>query len=432
MAFKRMGDKLIGLTVLATVVLFLLSKQSVSQITLQFSQDPLLFLSQLFSLIGAILFSFAFIISARLRITEYLFNGFGDAYQSHHWIGTLGFALLLNHPFFLIIRAFLNQISTLLYIIPTGISSYTYGILAFYALFVLIIVTLYLDFPYNVWKFTHSFMGAVLLLALLHTLTIPSDISRYLPLGLWIKGFLITASLSFIYKELFYRKFSGTYIYKIVKVDTVKTVHSITASPTGKPIPFLPGQYAFIKFLNNKKVSREEHPYSIVEKTANSEVIFSVKESGDYTNKLGDLNPGDLVQITGPFGVVHKNFKKSRDFVFIAGGIGITPFISSIEAVLKTGCNAYMFYSVKNQAEALYDNEIKVLPERYNNMHYQLWVSEIQGWLGVPQIEPIVGSLTDKFYFICGPKAMMDSLSKQLKDKGVKDKNIYMEDFTLR
>ena len=118
--------------------------------------------------------------------------------------------------------------------------------------------------------------------------------------------------------------------------------------------------------------------------------------------------------------------------VFVAGGIGITPFVATVEEALASGKNVYLYYSVREPAEALYDERFKELAEKFSNFKYKLWISNTRGKIGAQNIQQDINDLSKKFFFVCGPKPMMDSLKKQLREKGVKSDDIYMEDFTLR
>ncbi|MFA6981494.1 MAG: ferric reductase-like transmembrane domain-containing protein [Patescibacteria group bacterium] len=428
MGTKHLGDRLIILIALLTVLIFLGAKQDISH----GPTNPLLFFSQLFAVLGAVLFSLSFVISSRARFIERLLDGLSDAYKTHHFIGALGFTLLINHPVLLILKAFFNESSTKLYFLPVGPVSYSYGIIALYSLIALIVVTLFINLPYNTWKFTHTFMGLSLIFALAHVFNIQSDVSRNLALEIWVKAFLLLGCLAYLYKILLYRKLSGSYLYKLVGLDTTGKVLNLFAFPKGKPITFSAGQYAFIRVLDNKGISREEHPFSIVEQMTDGKVTFSIKKSGDYTNRLDDLKVGNSLQIIGPFGLIHKKINTKQDCVFIAGGIGITPFVGAVKVALDLGRKAYLFYSIREQSENLYDDRFRDLSGKSDKLHYELWMSNVQGRLSISSIQDKVGALDNKLFLICGPKAMMYDLSKQLKEKGVKSENIYMEDFALR
>ncbi|HAI62906.1 MAG: Ferric reductase domain protein transmembrane component domain-containing protein [candidate division WWE3 bacterium GW2011_GWF2_41_45] len=428
MNLKHKGNILIILILLITVALFMLAKEPGDLIT----TNPLLLFSQFLAIIGTALFSMSFVLSSRARSVEHLFDGLGNAYKVHHFIGTTGFLFLINHPALLVLKAFFNDSSTTLYLIPGDLRSYNYGIFAIYLLILLIVLTLFIKLPYNIWKFTHTFMGAVLLFALLHVLNIESDVSGNTLLGLWMKFLLIAGGAAFIYKQFLYKKVSGKYIYRVSGLSTEGEVVNLSLSPEEKSVNIRPGQYAFIKVLDNKNVTKEEHPFSIVEVNDAGEVIFSIKKLGDYTRTLGNLNKGDTVEIVGPFGAVYKKLNTDSDLVFIAGGIGVTPFVEAVERALEAGKNVSLYYSVHEQPEALYNDRFKKLSEKHSAFNYKVWLSNTRGKISVATIESDLKSLSHKFFLICGPKPMMDGLKSQLKSKGVKPGSIYTEDFDLR
>ncbi len=425
---RHSGTLLIILIVFITTLLLLSAKSDGSL----GSTNILLLGAQFLGIIGAVLFSLSFVLSSRARFVEYLFDGLGDAYKVHHITGAIGFIFLINHPFLLVLKAFINGSSTAMYLIPVGPVSYSYGIYAIYFLLTLIVLTLFIKLPYNIWKVTHTFMGASLFFALLHVLNIESDVSRNMVLGLWVEFFLLAGGVAFIYRLFLYKKVTGTYLYKVGHFSAVGEVFNLTLFPEGESIKSSVGQYAFLKVLNNKQVSKEEHPFSIVEINEMGGIVFSVKKIGDYTRTLGNLKSGDKVEIVGPFGIIHKKLDAHPEPVFVAGGIGITPFVATVEEALTSGKKVYLYYSVREPAEALYDERFKELAEKFSNFKYKLWISNTRGKIGAQNIQQDINDLSKKFFFVCGPKPMMDSLKKQLREKGVKSDDIYMEDFTLR
>src|SRR5450830_439806 len=115
---------------LITFVLFLLSKtDSVSLFT-----NPLLSLSQIASLIGAVLLSFTFLLSSRFNFLEKFFGSLDKVYKQHHLYGAVAFLLLISHPLLLALRAFQNSISANIYLFPSTNLIYSAGVLALYSL----------------------------------------------------------------------------------------------------------------------------------------------------------------------------------------------------------------------------------------------------------------------------------------------------------
>ena len=91
-----------------------------------------------------------------------------------------------------------------------------------------------------------------------------------------------------------------------------------------------PGQFAFFRF-KSKAVGFEEHPFTISSETQTIFMSITVKKSGDYTAQLSNIIVGDSLYFDGPYGVFSP-IDNGSNYVFIAGGIGITPFISILKS----------------------------------------------------------------------------------------------------
>jgi predicted ferric reductase len=123
-----------------------------------------------------------------------------------------------------------------------------------------------------------------------------------------------------------------------------------------------------------------------------------------------------------------------KEIVLLAGGIGITPFLSMVENEdFRAGKynKAHLFYSVQVPEEAYYHDEITELGVKEEYLHYIPHSSDSEGYLTPEVIADRVGDLKAKVYLICGPKVMMDSLREQLMEAGVPFEQIFTEDFSI-
>ena len=130
---------------LITAFFWLLSKQSLIAIT----SNYLLSLSQIASLIGAVLLSFTFILSSRFSFLEKYFGSLDKVYKQHHLYGAIAFLLLISHPLLLALQAFLNSLSATIYFFPSSNLIYTAGVLALYSLIIFLTFTLLIKLPYH-------------------------------------------------------------------------------------------------------------------------------------------------------------------------------------------------------------------------------------------------------------------------------------------
>ncbi len=395
-------------------------------------ETPLLSISQLFSLVGTTLLSVNFILAIRSRLVENAFDGLDKVYKVHHITGALAYVFLLSHPVLLIINAIFQQAPTAIYIFPGSDLSYNFGIGALFFLTLMLILTLFIKLPYNLWKITHKFMGFVLILAIFHIVNIKSDVARYAPLRYWILFLLISGLISYLYKLIFYRFLGPKFRYKVVKITKAFNIIELILKPTNKVLSYQPGQFVFIKTVNSK-ISQEEHPFSISSPNNETNIRLSVKKLGDFTSQLENIKTGDLLDLYGPYGKLYERFYSGKDIICVAGGIGITPFLSLLGSIPNaSNRKVWLFYSVRSGSESYKNDEPGKLSNLKKDFKYELWKSDTRGLITVSYIQSVVGKINNKLIYLCGPRGMMSSLTRQFVGNGVSTDNIIFEDFSLK
>lgn len=118
---------------------------------------------------------------------------------------------------------------------------------------------------------------------------------------------------------------------------------NIVTLTVDSPEPFpawTPGQFLRI-CLRKGEDWTEEHTFTISSAPGNP-VQISVKAVGRFTTPLLRIQPGTEVRIRGPYGTFCKDIEKKPEIVMIAGGIGITPFLSVLRHLSRTGCASRM------------------------------------------------------------------------------------------
>jgi ferredoxin-NADP reductase len=160
-----------------------------------------------------------------------------------------------------------------------------------------------------------------------------------------------------------------------------------------------------------------------------------------FKRVLGTMPLGSAVKIEGPFGdlTLHNNVKRTA--VFLAGGIGITPFRSIVfrAAKEKLPHRIFLFYSNRRPEDAPFLDELQALEKE--NPNYKLVASMTEmakshrSWHGeVGQIdrEMLLRYLKDAaspIYYVAGPPEMVKGLHKTINGAGVDDDNIRAEEF---
>ncbi len=196
------------------------------------------------------------------------------------------------------------------------------------------------------------------------------------------------------------------------------------------------GQFVYLRFPS-LAAGGEEHPFTLSSAPSEDVLAVTVKVLGDYTAGLKELKTGDPVIIDGPYGKFCPG--GGRALIFLAGGIGITPFISSLREILPSFHHPLvLFWSVRNPDELVYDRELRRMEEEYSCFNYYPTVTG-EGGEGLMRgriDRNMILRLTDKdvreqaLWYCCGPAAMMETMKKVLKGLEVSKGNIRTEGFS--
>jgi predicted ferric reductase len=386
---------------------------------------------QLSALLGTAMFACNFVLAVRTTFLDKLYGGLPRLYQAHHRLGGVAFILLLVHPIALALSyASLSLDIAAGILIPSlDNPAKNFGILSLFLLILLLFITFFWRPKYDIWKISHKFLGISFLLASLHFLLIPSESQRSPGLKIYLVTIASLGLISAIFQSVL--RGANKIPYKVTRIaDLSPYVLEIEIEPLGTALEPKPGQFAFIQFMD-KNIGNESHPFSIASDVRNKNLIFIIKKSGDYTSLLSGVKPGTSARVEGPYGSFNsRNYGKSQ--VWIAGGIGITPFLSMLRSFeqAKDISKIYLYCLIKNDHEGLFLDEMRQIAQSRPLFRFFPVFTETEGRLSVEKISSTSG-LDGKDFLICGPPAMMDSYRSQLMSKGVPKNKIITEDFGM-
>jgi ferredoxin-NADP reductase len=165
---------------------------------------------------------------------------------------------------------------------------------------------------------------------------------------------------------------------------------------------------------------------------------------GDWSSDVcsSDLKAGSPVQIEGPYGDLALHEDASRPAVFLAGGIGVTPFRSMVLDASNRGLQhrLFLFYSNRKPADAAYLTELRELEQK--NPRFKLIATFTEGeavpqggavehgYITAKMIAKHVGDLSSSIFYVAGPPAMVSAMEAVLKDAGIGQENVHAEKFS--
>ena len=203
--------------------------------------------------------------------------------------------------------------------------------------------------------------------------------------------------------------------------------------------PFLAGQYIAL-FLEVGGI-RTSRPYSISSQpnqVGYYDITIRRVENGLVSNYLLDeVKRGDTLISSGPAGNFYFNpLIHKKTTVCIAGGSGITPFVSMIREIIECGLDrtVYLFYGSKTTDDVIFSDELAHLAERFENIHYipviENPAEEYAGACGFitrKVLGEVLENIDDKSFFLCGPQGLYDFCLPQVEDLGVPRRKIKQE-----
>ncbi|MCX6777577.1 MAG: FAD-binding oxidoreductase [Candidatus Micrarchaeota archaeon] len=204
---------------------------------------------------------------------------------------------------------------------------------------------------------------------------------------------------------------------------------------------FIPGQYCLVSFASKTDFGDETRPFTFSNSPTDSHIELTVKRMGKFTTALYSLAPGDRLNIFGPDGE-SLNFDDSihDDIVLLAGGSGITPFMSILRyAVAKKLRNNFtLLFGSKSDSDIIYKKEFASMAKNNRNIEIihvlpcpENKPSSDCGFIDKEKILRHVPKPKEKLYYACGPPGMMSAMEPLLRSLGIPQERIRIEKWQI-
>jgi predicted ferric reductase len=392
--------------------------------------------------VGLALMGLQFALCARFKAAAAPF-GMDAVVQFHRQVSYVALAMILAHPVLL----FLNDPDTLelLNVVDAPWRS-RFSVTATVCLVLLIGLSVWrkrLRISYEAWQLTHSILAvAIVAFALLHAVKVGYYLNTPWKVALWIVySAALVALLVWVRLVKPFHRYRRVWRVKRIEPERDST-WTLVIEPDGHPgFTFLPGQFAWIT-VNRSPFTTTSHPFSFSSSAerAPGQLSLSVKERGDFTSTIKDVEPGSRVYVDGPHGVFSCDRYEGPGFVFIGGGVGVTPLLCMLRTLADRDDRrpCYLFLGSHDLESMAFREEIDELEHRLDLTVVHVLRNPPSTWTGESgyvTAETLGRHLPDRRsrfqYFVCGPPAMMDAMEDALVAIGVPFERVHTERFDM-
>ncbi len=392
-------------------------------------------LGQLTGILGASLFAMSLCLMLRLTWLDRLFGGLDRVYLAHHRTGAFAYLLLLSHPLVLAVAQWVA--------VPLGASEFLRasiespegltGWLALVMLMGVLLATFAWKLPYARWKQMHLASAVAYVSSICHVALVTpapltsSDTALFVYFGLGV------AALG--YRMLMDTVQVQRHEYRVETVSPLSgnTVR-IQLEPLARPLRFKAGQFIFAAFYDSAgyKGCHEYHPFTISSRPDDPALTLIIKALGDCTGHIQTISPGVVARIQGPFGGFLQDAELDKPQVWIAGGIGITPFLSSAFSLPENSAPVDLYYATRHPGEAINLDDLRHCSARRPRFRVFTLTADTDQNATLNALRVNSAPLPAKQFFLCGPPPMVNELIIRLQGLGVPASHIHSERFDFR
>ncbi len=296
-----------------------------------------------------VLMAWSFLLAVRFRALEPLFGGLDRAYQAHRWAGTLSVLLMFLHvrlePE---IEGGIRGASEAMADIAEGLAG-----VGEYLIYGLVAASLIRWFPYRWWRLTHKLLGIPFAFASWHFITAEKTYANNSPWGWYFGSIMAVGLATYLWRVVVRDMLLRGKRYKVVGADVAGTTLDLRLAPTGRRLNHKAGQFAVLK-IQERGLS-EPHIFTIASSPDSEHLRFFIRSLGDWSDRLltEDL-VSSTVLVEGPYGRFTPLPHDDRPIWWVAGGVGITPFLSAIDGLAPAPeeRRPTLLYCVRHSADA--------------------------------------------------------------------------------
>jgi predicted ferric reductase len=322
--------------------------------------------------------------------------------------------------------------------ITTDLFNLSTGIAAYLLLPILVLLAIgrsQLNYKYETWRLIHG-VGALLvaLLLLHHTVYAGRYGSQPVMTWLWVAMTGVAVG-SLLYVYLLVPIGGRSRAWHVTSVTRLTPKQwEVTVKPDGHSgLVYKAGQFVWLN-VGNSSFSMKENPFSISSApAAGPQMSFLIKELGDFTQEIGNIEPRTVAYLDGPYGSLSIEGRTEPGVALIAGGVGLAPLLGILRQMRLAGDSrkVKLIYGNRTVDQIAYREELEI-----EDMTLVLseppetWEGET-GFVDAVLLDRVFSrdEFKEWLFVLCGPAIMMDTVEGHLINCGTPSHRILSERF---
>lgn len=394
-----------------------------------------LYLSGVLGYLGIVVLLWSYILGAK-AVSSLVFRDIAPVLTIHKWLGKWGSLSIIIHPILVVIAYGESFFYGLIPHTETLFERHvTLGRISFVVVLAIWVSSALLrsKIAFRPWRYIHLLGYIALPFAFLHVPDVGSQFMGHAAVKVYF--FSLAAAFAVftvirIRSLLDLDKVAYTVVSHQKLVSDDPEIWLLKVRPVAGHLALQKGQYVYLK---DGHIS-EGHPFSVLNyDPVTNEISIAYRTFGRFTKELSRRQAGKVLYLSGPHGCFMEEMRHNNlPTIFVAGGIGVTPFVSSILG--DDDREQWLFYSNRSRHSAMYIQKLRdKLQDRlvvnFTREDNPLSPNDIKGRLTAKHFSDRLVNPQRFQYFICGSKDMMKSIESELLSLGVPKSAIHSEAF---
>ena len=405
-------------------------------------------------LAGIAAFAVNLFLGGRFWFVEPLFGGLDRMYNVHRKLGEWSFGLLTAHALFMVAGHAATSLDLGMRLLSPASPTSFLGLIALVGMGFALFMTLFARLNHEMFIYVHRVFGVAFIIGVLHAFRSAGTKANSAALTYYLAALCALGLAGFLYRSVLGRTLVRRLVYRVERVNRMDDfVTEVVMTPLRERLRYQPGQFVFVTFESKGireefrpidletaaetatvtwrpgAVTNQAHPFSITSPPGANHLSVAVKALGDFTHALRALEVGAFVYVEGPYGTFSYLNVDNPKQIWIAGGIGVTPFLSMARSLTEDHYEIDFYYAMETDEEKYFIEDFYALGDAHPRVRTIPIQRDKLGFMTADDVENVSRNLADKDILICGPPLMMHALKAQFVAKGVPEGQIHFEEF---